>query len=332
MFEPIPLTTGVIGAAITLIAGLWWVGIYRRRHMTSASGIAALATMKWRECAALVLESLTHEGYIQEPSSQQPGGCEFLLRKNNEHCLLTYKHGTAYRLGEANIRDFANTMKMQGASRGIIVTLGTWDRSAYDSARKHHIELLDGAAIWPKVSKQMPSSILAHIESDVSVRTRQGVLFSFMASALVGSALGISSEYLIPAENNVATTSLADSRPAQPSSESAAHDAAVSQDIASATAAAEAMRQVASLSDDQRSERRVRAASEVARITHIRSAIWSTQSTLVLTLNQGLGEEEHDLIAEACRVLVQYEELRFTRLQLESPVSSHQPIRWRRCQ
>ena len=38
------------------------------------------------------------------------------------------------------------------------------------------------------------------------------------------------------------------------------------------------------------------------------------------------------LVNEACAVLVQYEELRYTRLQLEPPAGGTGQVRWRQCQ
>ena len=38
------------------------------------------------------------------------------------------------------------------------------------------------------------------------------------------------------------------------------------------------------------------------------------------------------LVNEACAILVQYEELRYTRLQLEPPAGTAGQVRWRQCQ
>jgi restriction system protein len=51
----------------------------------------------------------------------------------------------------------------------------------------------------------------------------------------------------------------------------------------------------------------------------------------VLTLTQTDGKDR-PLIEEVCRTLTQYEELRYTRVQLEPPMNSTVPVRWRQCQ
>jgi hypothetical protein len=96
-------------------------------------------------------------------------------------------------------------------------------------------------------------------------------------------------------------------------------------------ATAKAMAAVAHLTDQERAERRVKAAKQVSEIVQVASAAWSTQSTLQVNMKQTDGADT-DLISEVCRILTQYEELRFTRVQLDPPDTSNVPVRWRQCQ
>ena len=50
-------------------------------------------------------------------------------------------------------------------------------------------------------------------------------------------------------------------------------------------------------------------------------ASWSTQSTLVVSLEREDGIDS-GVVNDACAILVEYEELRYTRLQLEPPAGS----------
>ena len=113
MFGLPPLFAAIVVALAAFATSTWWFGVMRRRIAETTAGIRALAGMKWRECAGLVLQALGEKGFVELPSSRQPGdgGTEFLLTKGDERCLLSYKHGTAYRLGEANVRDFANAFQ-----------------------------------------------------------------------------------------------------------------------------------------------------------------------------------------------------------------------------
>ena len=58
------------------------------------------------------------------------------------------------------------------------------------------------------------------------------------------------------------------------------------------------------------------------------AAAWSAQRTLLLVLNRTDGKDEA-LIDETCRILLQHEELRYTRIQLNPPADSAQAVRWR---
>ena len=153
MFGLPPLLAAIVATLAAFATSTWWFGVLRRRIAETTAGIRALAGMKWRECAGLVLQALGEKGYVEMPSSRQPGdgGTEFLLTKGDERCLLGYKHGTAYRLGEANVRDFANAVQLQGAQSGILVTLGTAEGFARDLARRYGVELIDGRSLWPQV-------------------------------------------------------------------------------------------------------------------------------------------------------------------------------------
>ena len=90
----------------------------------------------------------------------------------------------------------------------------------------------------------------------------------------------------------------------------------------------------ASLTEDQLAARRASAALELRGNPTVQNAIWATKSTLVVTLHQAGVAVPDSMFDEACRVLVQYEELRYTRVQVESPAldpASTPNVRWRQC-
>ena len=51
---------------------------------------------------------------------------------------------------------------------------------------------------------------------------------------------------------------------------------------------------------------------------------------MLVTLNRTDGKDKV-LIDEICRLITQYEELRYTRVQMEPPAGSNLPVRWRLC-
>ena len=89
------------------------------------------------------------------------------------------------------------------------------------------------------------------------------------------------------------------------------------------------------LSEEQLQSRRANAALEVRNNPNVAFATWQTKSTLELRLNAVLDDKALDaLVQYVCSVLLEREELRYTRLQLEVPSNNPgQPFiaRWRQC-
>ena len=360
-----PLVAALIAAIVAFLVTGWWFGVHRRQLAERSAGIAALAGMKWRECVGLVLQALAEKGYREAPASRQPGdgGTEFLLVKGDERCLLSYKHGTAYRLGEANVRDFANAVQLQGANSGILVTLGTAEGFARDLARRYGVELIDGRSLWPQVEPFAPAAMVTAIRSQAAGLIRRGQQIGVLASVglgvvvfLLGSLLQSAATPAV-AEAPAPVAAPAAAAPTDPGatagSAMARADAAIRGDGAdapganpaptaeeivdpAARAASEAMREleeIAQLSDEERNQRRQSAAGRIAGLDQVESAIWSTQSTLTIRMLHTDGVDD-TLVAAACGVLADYEEIRYSRLQLEAPAvgATTAPVRWRVCQ
>jgi restriction system protein len=360
-----PLIAAVFITVLALAASGWWFGVHRRRMAETSAGVAALANMKWRECAGLVLQALEAKGYREAPASRQPGdgGTEFLLVKGDERVLLSYKHGTAYRLGEANVRDFANAVQLQGATSGMLVTLGSAEGFARDIARRFGIDLVDGRSLWPQVEPFAPAAMVVAIREQAAGLIRRGQRMGLIASVgaglvvfLVGSLMQGDPVSDLPAvppiagapaaaptatpasapATEVAAAPSAGSDAAAPAATAPAADAATqATDPASRQAMAELQEldEIALLSEDERLQRRLSAAATIADLDEANTAIWSTQSTLVIGMVHSEGIDS-GLVNDACAVLADYEELRYSRLQLEPPTgdTTGTPVRWRQCQ
>ena len=354
MFGLSPLVAALVATIAALVASTWWFGVHRRRLAETQAGVQALAGMKWRECAGLVLQAMEEKGYKELPSSRQPGdgGAEFLLVKGDERCLLGYKHGTAYRLGEANVRDFANAVQLQGATSGMLVTLGSAEGFARDLARRYGVDLTDGRSLWPQVEPFAAPQMVVAIREQAAGEIRKGQRLGIIASIALGLvvfALGFAMQPGEPAPmvstpastpaNTAPAAAPADGSEqaaAEASGETAAEpEAPVSRFTDQASRDAEGalreLEEVAKLTEQQRLERRLAAATEVGELEAADSAGWSTQSTLVIRMNRPDGIDT-GLVNEACAILVQYEELRYTRLQLEPPAGTAGQVRWRQCQ
>ncbi len=328
-----PVAAYFAAAIVTLLALAamgYWFGVHRRRRVETEAGIHSLANMKWRDCISLTLEVLGRDGYKEEPGFKPTGdgGTEFLLLRGDERVLLGFKLGTAYRIGEANVREFAKGLETQGATRGILLTLGSIEDSVRDLAKRHSIDLIDGATIWPRVRPFLPANVLDHVRLQVATQTRNGLWIGAASSLLLGMATFLFAGQSSPEASaaTVATASVSAHPVAAPPP--AADARAIEQHIA----AAEAKRtEVASLTDQQRIERRAIAAKQVSALAGVAHAAWPTDSTMELSLKQSDGTDAK-LIDDVCGILKQYEEIRLTRLQIDQPGNPAATVRWRQCQ
>src|SRR5688572_27909853 len=155
-------------AGFGLLASYWFFGVHRRRQAEIEAGVRSLANIKWRECVGLVLEWLHSEGYKEEHSTRKPGdgGTEFLLRQGDTNVLLSYKHGTVFRIGEANVRDFADSVQLQAVQSCMLITLRQAEATAHYVARKSGLKLIDGQALWSKVDRYASSAMLPSVHGE----------------------------------------------------------------------------------------------------------------------------------------------------------------------
>ncbi|MEO6171974.1 MAG: restriction endonuclease [Arenimonas sp.] len=325
-----PILIAIFAGLVSFLLFFWWFGIVKRRQAEIQTGISTLAAMKWRECVGLVIQSLEKEGYREEISSRQPGdgGTEFLLKKGSALTLLSYKHGTAYHLGEANIRDFANGVQLIGASNGILVTLGSIEDMAKDVANKYGIDLIDGKALWPRVEDYLSSNTLDTVRQQASAQTKSKVQFAVVFSAILGGLSYFVASNMQPTEEMIIAS--ASNIPAKKAVIPSAINA-IDTTQAQIDATAKAMAEVDNLTEQQRAQRKAKAAATVAEMPFVDTAIWYSASTLQLHLNTEKNDDKA-MLGEICRILTQYEELRFTRIQLDPPAGSTVPVRFRQCQ
>ena len=318
----------VVAAGLVITA--FWFGVSRRRKAETELGIQSLATLKWRDCIAIVLEALQREGYeVQADSSN--GGTDFLLRQGTAKIVLDYKHGTAYRLGESSVREFESAVRLRGALRGILITLGTIEPRAATVAAEGNDQLIDGVHLWPKLRPFLNDKLIEQVRSQAAAATRKGLWKGLVASGLAGVAVFVAGQVMAPPAPVVAAPPAAVASSFQPAGSSIAPQPAQDAMLKQLNATAEAMEAVARLSPQQLAKRRADAAKQVSQISQVATAAWSAPRTLLITLNHTDGKDKV-LVAEACRILVQNEEMRFTRIQLNPPAGSTQAVRWRLCE
>ncbi len=324
-----PILIAIFIGLVCFLFCFWWFGIVKRRQAEIQTGVVTLAAMKWRECVGLVIQSLEKDGYREEISSRQPGdgGTEFLLKKGSALTLLSYKHGTAYHLGEANIRDFANGVQLIGASKGILVTLGTIENMAKDVANRYDIQVIDGSTLWPRIEGFLSSNMLDTVRQQASAQTKSKV----QLSGAISVGLMILSFFIF---GGIAALSGSDSETADATQVAQTAPTTINKpidpEVAKLNATAKALDEIDKLTDKQLAKRKADTAVTISALPSVNTAVWYSASTLQVNLNTEKNDDKV-LIEEICRILTQREELRYTRLQLEPPSGSTSPVRFRQC-
>ena len=295
------------------LASVWLFKVRERREQVS-TGLMALSAMHWRELQRLVVAAMHQRGYQPHRTAEarEEDGLVALARKD-ETWLLSTKHGTAYVLGTAAVGEFANAMQLLGAQGGVMATVGDIGEDTRSLARRQRIEVLDGATLWSEVAPLLESQQRRIILGEVHARTRRHAMLAWMAAAAI-AVLAFVSLPKVPSgasnEANGVTAPYAASAPnAGTKATPAAAPAAIPEDPA------------------QLALRRTHLARAVGTLPWVARATWSTASTLLIEL-QGDAPAEKDAL---CKLVESYPELRASRLQLQTPAGSGQPVRFMQC-
>lgn len=286
----------------------------------SSAGIAALAGMRWRDFIHLVLDALIRRGYerIFEPNADGEDG-EYVLERDGQRFLLSAKHGAAYVVGSTTIAEFAKSIRMRNLAGGLLVTPGQFAPEALPLARAQRIELLDGPTLWPELQPLLPEEQRNIISAPAQARTRQQVLIAWGGGFVLGAALFA----LMHRQDEAAVQS--DTLP-PPATATSQAPAAPPRAAAKPVDAKRAIPSPEELDDAQLQERRKQAADAISRLPMIDRAIWETQSTLLIHML-----EDGDPRSAICPLLERYDELAATRLQLQPPPGSTEPVRFVQC-
>lgn len=308
-----PMTIALLIALILGTASSAWLWLVHNRTLITTIGLRALAAMRWRESSRFVIEALEDQGFSASrlsPDARRGQNADLVLDHGDQTWLLTFKQGVDYRVDSSMVNQMAAAVRDSSASGGIIATLGT----IQGDARKHSqgIDLIDGATLWPLISPLLPPSL----QNDVTAAARRRTVRATTVAWLIALVLGFAASRLIPAE-------VAD--PARDAATTPA-GASASRDTPTDTAKADqpAMPAIAASEEEQRHDV-VRA---VAALPGIIRASWATRSTLVALVDADVSEQQTDGI---CDVLAPYDDLRYSRVQLQPPPESEAPVRFLQC-
>lgn len=294
--------------------GTWYFRAVVQRRDRLAAGIRALSALSWRDFIHLVLKDLERRGYARVLDHRSPSGDnDYVLTREGKRYLLSCKHGSAYVLGKPAVAEFANAIRFANTHGGILATQGHVADEARPMAGLQNIELLDGAALWPELRDLLKPGQLDDIVADAYQKARQRSLMSWLLALLTGVGVFL----LMPASEH-STAASADPRAAEDPTASLTAPAPPDAPLPTIPAPTD---------EAALQKQREDVAAAITKLPQVERAIWSTPSTLQVFLRN----ENGDPIAQLCPLLVRYDALAPSRLQLTPPPGSTAQTRFRQC-
>jgi len=290
-----------------------------------SQGLVHLAGLRWREFTRLVLQAMQARGYRVLKDEHSPGddlasdGGDILLERDGQRVLLLCKYGNASVVGAQSILGLGKAAELRGAHAAMVVSPGRFDEEARRVAAQQHVELVDGATLWPEVEPLLGQEFNASLPGTVPGRRKLGLAWLAAAGVAVITWSVLRALAPEPAALQAAAPAVASpvgaalpaqtATPAQPGA-AGADPNAVPTDPTELT------------------RRRDETASAISTLAGVDRAVWATQSTLLVYL----ATEDADPSARLCPLLERYPELAASRVQLQPPQDSLRTVRFRQCQ
>ncbi len=310
----------VVWSAATVY--LWWV---RRRRDETRAGLAALASLHWREFSEIIRRALQDgRGWhmVAQPTEDGLPRSDFLMRgEEGAPWMISCKHGRAYRIGAAAVNELGTALRLAGAQGGVLITEGIVEREGLAAAERQHVEILDGRRIWPMLKPYLAAETENRIVHAARRRAQRHTGIAALASLTLGLLVGLG--YLSSHPPTASAPAIAATAPATPAAAPATPatqpQAAPGGDTSDA---AFAEPDPATLDRYQASVSRA-----LAQTPGITRGIWLTRLTLAVD-RQVDDETAWPLI---CREVERYPVLRTVRIQLNPRPGVSEPVRWRQC-
>ena len=310
----------LIALVVFLLAGIAITALLRKRPSQSGDlkqGLTHLAGLRWRDFAKLVLQAMQARGYdiVREEGSPADGlptdGGDILLRQGSQLTLLSCRYGNAAVIGAQVVLGAGNAAELRGASSAIMVTPGRFDEEAKRVARQQHVELIDGATLWPEVKPFLKHELPTQAHAQSGTRDTAIAWGGAAVIAAVTWMLAQGMQDVPPTTDTMVPA--ASAAPVEKSSSPATRPPPAVEHVPTDPAALE--------------RRRNETANAISTLTGVDRAVWSTQSTLLVYLST----DATDPSGELCPLLERYPELAASRVQLQPPPDSEKPVRFKQC-
>lgn len=314
-----PLLLALVVFALAGLGATAWLRRSPPAEHDLAKGLEYLSGLRWGDFTRLVLRAMHARGYATIGDDGKPtdgvtaDGKDILLKRGTQLTLLSCKYGSASVVSAQAVLGLGKSAQLRGADATIVVTPGRFDSEARRVANQQQVELIDGEQLWPKVKPFIPEQLLPGNAAKAGNPNAPrfawgGAVVLGLVAWLLASSLQVAPE----PEGNTQVTAAAPttvvSSAATPSAGTPSPDK-----IPTDPAALES--------------RRREVAGTIATLFGVGRAMWSTQSTLLVTLSSA----DADPVAQLCPLLERYPELAASRVQLQPPAGSDHPVRFIQC-
>ncbi len=321
-----PIIFALMTLVLAFFAAAWALGVFRSDREEAKAGITLLCAMRWNEYAHLISEVLKDRGLQASKTERRPGedGFDLLFTRGNSRYLVQCTNAATQRISATSVGQLYTLTQMQGADGAIIASCAPAEPAATTLARDRRIEILADRDLWAHVKPWVAHDQRTDAEAAAHTAKRQRLLMATVVALIVAIGGYMLANAVLPQQQSApvpAPTVITPPAPATPKHTSTADAPAALPDT--------------NLSEEKLASRRASAVMEVRSLSRVASASWSSRSTLQVDLHDSINDIDlGDLVKNVCASLLQYEELRFTRLQIGVPTDNkEQPIqvRWRQC-
>lgn len=124
------------------------IALWQQMHLPSARRseeiLRAVGAMNWPEFSAALQDGFARQGYRVERAQ---GAADFALWREGKTTLVSARRWKAARHGEEALKALHGAAQSQGAGSCLYVTLGELSSNAQLFAKRHNVQLMQGAAL-----------------------------------------------------------------------------------------------------------------------------------------------------------------------------------------
>lgn len=309
----------LLGLAVTLVSGMAataYLWLVRRPRDEMSYGLHALSGLRWREFSKLVLSAMERRGLVEtspEPHESREPQSTFLLARKDERWLLSCKHGSAYRIAAAPVLELAASIRLGAAHGGILATEGNVEKEGRNAAQGNNIEVLDGPRLWPELVELIEPSLREQVMTYAAARAKRHIGIAWFGAVALGAVA-----MAAWSGQQTASAPIERAAPAAPSATSAP---------VPTTPLPAPPGNFKEPTDEELEAQMREVLKALGKTPGITRGVWQTK----LTLSVDRIASEKDVWPWICLELERYPALRTTRVQLNPPPGSGEPVRWRQC-